>query len=362
VGSAGTGSDPAGGPGYAMRHYGKLDNQGGARSQIALWSGAFSDLAEIIQKRISAHGIGFGAKLTQSQDNSEILKHVASEDLINYGFESEFVGRLPVQAVFEKLTEKDLFEILKNPNNPIILGKKLDFAAYGIDVKFDDEVLQILAKKAFEENTGARGLVSAVEKALLLFEKKLPSAKIKKFPVMDSTVQQPEKSLKAFIAEPEHKNVMDAFENLAQKERQYIKEYLKSNKANLAEKYSLTMTPARISTVARYYSKHIMDVSKVIKKIKSYYDDVKKIELYFFKNHDINIILEEDAIDFIIEKIVTDDIHLDAFYQKLTTDFEHGLKLVREKTGQNRFFITRNALMDAESYVRNLLRKELKTE
>jgi hypothetical protein len=105
-----------------------------------------------------------------------------------------------------------------------------------------------------------------------------------------------------------------------------------------------------------------MDVSKVIKKIKSYYDDVKKIELYFFKNHDINIILEEDAIDFIIEKIVTDDVHLDALYQKLTNDFEHGLKLVREKTGQNRFFITRNALMDAESYVRNLLRKELKTE
>jgi endopeptidase Clp ATP-binding regulatory subunit ClpX len=337
---------------------------------LFIMSGAFSDLTEIIQKRISAHGIGFGAKLTQSQDGSEILKHVASEDLIKYGFESEFVGRLPVRAVFEKLTEKDLFEILKNPNNPIILGKKLDFAAYGIDVKFDDQVLQILAENAFEENTGARGLVSAVEKALLPFEKKLPSAGIKKFPVTDPTVQQPEKSLKALIAEPEHKNIMDAFEILAKKERQYIKNYLKSNKANLAEKYSLTMTPARIGIVARYYSKHIMDVSKVIKKIKSYYDDVKKIELYFFKNHDINIILEEDAIDFIIEKIVIfiiekiviDDIHLDELYRKLTNDFEHGLKLVREKTGRNRFFITRNALINAESYVSNLLRKELKNE
>ena len=251
---------------------------------------------------------------------------------------------------------------MKNPNNPITLGKKLDFAAYGIDVKFDDKVLQILAKKAFEENTGARGLVSAVEKALLPFEKKLPSAGIKKFPVTDSTIQQPEKSLKALIAEPDHKNIMDAFEILANKERQYIKNYLKSNKANLAEKYSLTMTPARIGTVARYYSKHIMDVSRVIKKIKSYYDDVKKIELYYFKNHDINIILEEDAIDFIIEKIVIDDVHLDELYRKLTNDFEHGLKLVREKTEQNRFFITRNALMNAESYVSNLLRKELKNE
>jgi len=332
------------------------------KSILFIMSGAFSDLTEIIQKRISAHGIGFGAKLTQSQNSSEILKHVASEDLIKYGFESEFVGRLPVRGVFEKLTEKDLFEILKNPNNPITLGKKLDFAAYGIDIKFDDTVLQILAKNAFEENTGARGLVSAVEKALLPFEKKLPSTGIKKFPVMDSTILKPEKSLAALIAEPSQKNIMDAFESLAQKERQHIKNYLKSNKANLAEKYSLTMTSARIGTVAKYYSKHVMDVSKVIKKIKSYYDDVKKIELYFFKNHDINIILEEDAIDFIIEKIVIDDVHLDELYRRLTNDFEHGLKLVREKTGRNRFFITRNALMNAESYVSNLLQKELKSE
>ena len=325
---------------------------------LFIMSGAFNDLTEIIQKRISTHGIGFGAKITQPQDSSEILKHVASEDLIKYGFESEFVGRLPVRAIFEKLNEEDLFEILKNPNNPIILGKKLDFAAYGIDIKMDDQVLQILAQKAYEENTGARGLVSAVEKALLDFEKKLPSSGVKKFPVMETTIQQPEKSLKTLVAAPEHKNITNTFQDLTKKEVQYIKNYLKSNSANLADKYSLTMTPARIDTVARYYSKHIMDVSKAIKKIKSYYDDVKKIELYFFKNHDINIILEEDAIDFIIEKIVTEDVHLDALYQQLTKDFEHGLKLVREKIGQNRFFITRNALRDPESYVKMLLQNE----
>jgi endopeptidase Clp ATP-binding regulatory subunit ClpX len=329
---------------------------------LFIMSGAFSDLTEIIQKRISAHAIGFGAHLTQSRDSSEILKHVASEDLIKYGFESEFVGRLPVRAVFEKLTEKDLFEILKNPNNPIILGKKLDFAAYDIDVKFDDKVLQILAKKAFAENTGARGLVSAVEKALLPFEKKLPSAGIKKFPISEPTIQQPEKTLQELIAAPEDKNITEPFESLAKQEKQYIKNYLESNKATLAEKYRLTMTPTRIDTVAAYYSKHIMDVGKVIKKIKTYYDDIKKIELYFFKTHDINIVLEEDAIDFIIEKIISDDMHLDEIYRHLTSDFEHGLKLVREKTGRNRFFVTRDALRNPESYIGSLLRKEIKTE
>ena len=102
--------------------------------------------------------------------------------MIKFGFESEFVGRLPVRAVFEHLTEDDLYQILKNPNNPIILGKKLDFAAYDIEVKFGDRLLRTLAKHAFAENTGARGLVSAVEKALLDFERKLPSAGIKQIP------------------------------------------------------------------------------------------------------------------------------------------------------------------------------------
>jgi ATP-dependent Clp protease ATP-binding subunit ClpA len=344
------------------RKTGKRDKRSvNTKNILFIMSGAFNGLDEIIKKRVSAHAIGFGAHLTQFQDSSEILTLVASEDLINYGFESEFVGRLPVRTVFEKLTEQDLFEILKNPNNPIILGKKLDFAAYGIEIKFDDAVLKILAKTAYAENTGARGLVSAVEKALLPFEKKLPSTGIKKFPVTAWTIQQPDKSLTALIAAPTDQKVKDAYETLVMHERQYIKDYLKSNKTMMAEKYNLTMTPARIDTVAKYYAKHIMDVGKVIRKIKSYYDDVKKIELYFFKNHDINIVLEEDAIDFIIEKIVNEDVNLDTLYRQLSSNFEHGLKLVREKTGRNRFFVTRDALINPESYIGSLIRRELKT-
>jgi hypothetical protein len=70
-------------------------------------------------------------------------------------------------------------------------------------------------------------------------------------------------------------------------------------------------------------------------------------------------VLEEDAIDFIIEKFVTSDMHLDEFYKKLNIDFEHGLKLVREKTGKNRFFINREALLNPETYISNSLATEL---
>ncbi len=95
-----------------------------------------------------------------------------------------------------------------------------------------------------------------------------------------------------------------------------------------------------------------MDIGGVIKKIKSYYDEIKKIELYFFKNHDINIVLEEDAIDFIIEQVVESSVDLDIIYEKINQDFQHGLKLARERTNRSRFFITRQALTGSGSVCR----------
>jgi hypothetical protein len=322
-------------------------------------SGAFGDLAQIVKKRIADQEIGFGAKLKDSREDIDFLKHVKAEDLIEFGFESEFVGRLPVRAIFEKLKEEDLIEILKNPSNSIILGKKLDFAAYGIDIKFEEKALSILAKNAFYENTGARGLVSAVEKALLLFEKKLPSSDIKKFPVTVSVIENPERSLETLLSLSNHDKINETFEKLSLEEREFIKEYLNSNKKNLSEKYSLTLTPSRIEVVAAYYSKHIMDIERVIKKIKSYYDEIKKIELLFYKNHDINIVMEEDAIDLIIEQFENFAITIEDFYEKLSHDFELGLKLIQEKSGRNRFFITKKALLDPEAFISNLIRAEL---
>jgi ATP-dependent Clp protease ATP-binding subunit ClpX len=326
---------------------------------LFIMSGAFGDLVEIVKKRVANQKIGFGANIKNIRDDSDFLKQAKAEDLIEYGFESEFVGRLPVRAVFEKLTEDDLSEILKNPSNPIILGKRLDFAAYGIDIVFEDKALEILAKNAFIENTGARGLVSAVEGALLVFEKKLPSTNIKKFPVTAADVENPEKSLKKILALSNLDELHETYEKLFLAEKESIKRYLDSNKKILAKKYGLTLTQSRIDVVASYYANHIMDIEKVIKKIKSFYDDIKKIELYFFKNHDINIVLEDDAIDFIIDQLENSTYDLETFYDHISTDFEYGLKLVQEKTGRNRFFITKDALINPESFISNLIKDEL---
>lgn len=328
---------------------------------LFIMSGAFGELAPIIQKRLSRQGIGFGARIQKAEDKVDILKNVRSEDLIEFGFESEFVGRLPVRAVFEHLTEDDLYCILKNPNNPIILGKKLDFAAYDIEIKFEDRLLRTLAEYAFTENTGARGLVSAVEKALLEYERKLPSAGIKKFPATSSILEKPQTSIKALTASDQEQKTVELFDRLLQQEKESIREYLENNKINLTEKHSLTLTPSRIDLVAACYVNNTMDIGNVIKKIKSYYDEIKKIELYFFKNHDINIVLEEDAIDFIIEQLVESFVELKIIYEKIDQDFQHGLKLAREKIGRNRFFITRQALLDPEVYIGNLIKDKLES-
>jgi len=343
-----------------FRKTGKREKQSVNTANILfIMSGAFTDLVPIIQKRLAKQEIGFGARIQNSQVQTDFLKQLKSEDLIKYGFETEFVGRLPVRAVFEDLTEQDLYDILKNPNNPILLGKKLDFAAYDIEIKFEDAVLKMLAELAFAENTGARGLVSAVEKTLLEFEKRLPSTQIKKFPATKAIINNPEKSCEKMAAAPNDAGISDSFEKLAQEERQRIKQYLKLNQKHLTDKYNLTMTPARMNIVALSYAKNIMDIENLVRHIKANYDEIKKLELYFFKNHDINIVLEEDAIDFIMEQLIEAPIDLKDIYQKVNADFEHGLKLVREKTGRSRFFITRDALLSPEDYIRRMIQNKL---
>jgi len=326
---------------------------------LFIMSGAFSELNQIIGKRMQDQGIGFGAKISKPDDNADLLKQIRSEDLIDYGFESEFVGRVPVRAVFETLSENDLYEILKNPNNPITLGKKLDFAAYDIDIKFADQALKRLAHDANQENTGARGLVSAVERALLLFEKKLPSTEVKLFPVTADVIDHPQESIQDLLNPANDSKVSSAFENLAEEEKGLIKNYVESNLQNLADKFDLTLTPARIDIVAAYYGKHPTDIERVIKRVKSYYDEIKTIELYFLKDHDINIVLEDEATDFILAQFVNLGVKFGEVYKQLTRDFELGLKLVQEKTGRNRFFLNRAALVSPESYISSLLKNGL---
>jgi ATP-dependent Clp protease ATP-binding subunit ClpX len=165
-------------------------------------SGAFFTLADIIRKRLNQQPIGFKRDWdrTYHDDDLDILRKVRSEDLINFGFESEFVGRLPVVVTLNDLDIEGLHAIMKNPNSTVIQGKKRDFAAYDIAIDFDDEALLKIAEMAFEEHTGARGLLSVVDRALIKFEKILPDTDIKEFMVTKSVIENPAQELKQLVS------------------------------------------------------------------------------------------------------------------------------------------------------------------
>jgi hypothetical protein len=135
-----------------------------------------------------------------------------------------------------------------------------------------------------------------------------------------------------------------------------VRGYLSDNTSRISEKYGLPLNAARIDLIARFYSKHICDIDKTVAQIKAHYDQAKSVELHFLKNFGINLVLEDDAIDHIITTIMTGSTHIDAFYKQLTMDFEHGFKLVRERTGRNRFFITAKALQGPEAFIAELLK------
>ena len=94
-------------------------------------------------------------------------------------------------------------------------------------------------------------------------------------------------------------------------------------------------------------------------KIKAIYDDIKATELQFLKSHDVNLVLEDSAIDHVIKNTFGSKINPKELFKKLSDDFELGLKLVRDKTGRNRFFITRDALLAPEKFIEGLIKDHI---
>ena len=323
-------------------------------------SGAFGDLAEIVSTRISTSTMGFGAVPRTSRKDAGLLNKVKAEDLVEFGFESEFIGRLPVRCILSPLSEDDLYAILKMPNNPVILGKRLDFAAYGIEIVFSDEALRTFARRAFMENTGARGLVSVVEDALIGFEEKLPSTAIDFFPVTREVLEHPEESLSDMISMENMEKWRISFDKVQNKHNQYITDYISDNWKHLTLRHGLTLSKERGRLVADYFSTHVSELGHAIKTVKSYYEDVKKIEGDFFSRYDLNIIFEEDAVDFLIEQFINHPVTSKDIMFKIHDEFFDGLKLVQEKTGKNRFFISQNAFRDPKGFLDALIRKEIK--
>ncbi|OFW57670.1 MAG: ATP-dependent protease ATP-binding subunit ClpX [Candidatus Solincola sediminis] len=144
---------------------------------LFICGGAFSGLEKIVEGRTGTKGVGFGADVRRPEDKDigEILDQVMPEDLLKYGLIPEFVGRLPVIAAFNGLTEADLVRILTEPKNALVKQYKKFFEFDGVELRFTDGALRSIASKATKRTTGARGLRAIMEESLLDVMYELPS-------------------------------------------------------------------------------------------------------------------------------------------------------------------------------------------
>lgn len=318
-------------------------------------SGAFSELTSIIKKRLQSHVMGFTADVSSKESDFLYLRHVRAEDLIEFGFESEFVGRLPVATVLDPLNEDDLYDILKNQNNPIITSKKKDFKSYDIDLKFGDESLRLFAEQAALEKTGARGLVSAIERALIPFEAKLPSTDIRRLSVTAQIVKDPEAELERMLKEPDAPDLIQDYDRLSAEERADIMAVIRQQSGQLGYQSSLALTPAKANLMVDFITNQFLDVGAAATRLDQYYDQVDACALKFFEEFGLTIEFTDGAADELVRRVLVEGNGSEPICDAFTRDFEYGLNLIKEKTGQSRFTITREAVQEPEDFLNDLL-------
>ena len=165
------------------------------RHILFIVSGAFSGIAAIIQRRVASSS----SRRPKGEGSDALLAQPTTPDLIAYGLEPEFVGRLPVRVACHGLDTDDLFDVLRRSESSLIHQYERAFAAYGITCEFRDDGLRRLAELAAGEATGARGLMTVCERVFRDFKFKLPSSRVKRFAVTRRLVDTPAEELRRLL-------------------------------------------------------------------------------------------------------------------------------------------------------------------
>lgn len=254
-------------------------------------SGAFDGLDKIIKRRLREANIGFAAQSRVLEDEESILEQAQTKDFIEFGFEPEFIGRLPVRVVCKSLSVDDLFDILKYSEGSIIRQYKQDFSAYGIDVEFEDSGLRKIAEIASDEKTGARGLMTVCERIFRDFKFELPSTKIRHFVVNAELVENPSAALAKLIEE--HKKL------------ESCKEY-----------------------------KEIFEFTE-----------------NFYKEHRVNIRFTDDAVRALIAEANARGKTITELCEEKFKDYKYGLKLILENNKENSFVLDATAVENPDKWL-----------
>ena len=257
-------------------------------------SGAFEKLKEQVARRVRQGQIGFSAEPIQVMDN-ELFRHVTTQDFIEYGFEPEFIGRLPVRVVCEELDADDLFNIMKYSEGSLLRQYERAFRAYGIEISFEDEALRLLAEAAAQEKTGARGLLTVFEKLFRDYKYYLAGSGLSQLRVTATLVRDPKHVLDRLMVEG-HK--LEA-------------KMLEAGARQFAEKFS--------------------------------------------SQHGLEIVLDESAVRRLVERAQTERMTMSDLCGHLFKDYQFGLNLIKKNTGQARFAINADAVDAPDKFLSELV-------
>ncbi len=267
------------------------------RHILFIISGAFTGMGEIIKKRMHQSRIGFNANIVnQADDAARYFEHVTPKDFIDYGFEPEFIGRLPVHVICRELAVDDLFHILKHAEGSIIRQYENAFSAYGINVLFSDSGLRRIAQKAIEQKTGARALMTVCEKILRDYKFELPSTGVTEFVVTHTVVDEPQAQLKRIIGDTNYNR----------------------------------------QTLMR--------------------EQVRRYEAQFYHEHHLQIRFDDEATTLICERAMTHEQAIETLCNQLLESYQHGLNLIKQNTGQSTFTFPKGVVENPDTVLEEWIR------
>src|SRR6266702_3162335 len=257
-------------------------------------SGAFEKLKEQVARRVRHGQIGFRAEPVQVMDN-ELFQHVTTQDFIEYGFEPEFIGRLPVRVVCEDLDANDLFDIMKYSEGSLLRQYERAFRAYGIEISFEEEALRLLAQAGAQEKTGARGLLTVFEKLFRDYKFYLAGSGLTQLRVTAVLVREPKRVLDRLMAEGQKLEVQT----------------LEASAHQFTEK---------------------------------------------FKNdHGLEIVFDETAVRRLVERAQAERMTMSDLCAHLFKDYQFGLSLIKKNTGQTKFVLDAGAIDAPDKFLSELV-------
>jgi ATP-dependent Clp protease ATP-binding subunit ClpX len=188
---------PRGGRKHPQQDFVKVDTT----NILFICGGTFTGLDNIIQRRLGAKSMGFGAKITKQEEKSigDILRMIQSEDLIRFGLIPEFLGRLPIVSTLDELSEPSLIKILTEPKNALVKQFQKLFEIEGVNLRLTDSALSAVAKEAMKRKAGARGLRSILEGCMIDIMYDIPSIdNVKECVIGEEVVLNKEKPILLF--------------------------------------------------------------------------------------------------------------------------------------------------------------------